>query len=995
MKGKPMRKPLFFTVLSIIILAGCDFSGLLYEGPTSQDTVTVSWALSSQERMIMPNFASPVTYTVRLSPSKGETEEKKGATSSSTTFKIKADKFTVSVVGYDQDNRPIVSGSAILDSTKGTKQVHVPLNYILSGTGTGQLQVSINSIYEYTTAELRLITPDGEQISPDIPENATQFTYINEQAITGDYQVLIIVKTATHTALKFDTLLVAQNTPTIMDIHFLEADFFSTYVPVASLQLADLQDIGMGASVALQAYLGPEGASNPLILWSSDNPEIAEISNTGVITGKAPGQTTIRAVSAENTEASDEITVTVRYMHIQYDGNGAESGELPLDTSSYSTGQTATVMGNPGNLENPGFILVGWSTEQSYGATYYSFGDTFEFGNTDRILYAVWAEGTSVSFNENLGSGMPPSPQYYLDGDLVTVPDNPTDLTRANFVLIGWSSSTNWTNGEVYAPGDTFTMGSEPVTLYAMWNNVRYDGNGHTSGAVPVETNLYGAGSVSVTVRDNTGNLAKEGYRFMGWNPNPDGTGTSYNAAAVFTKPAGALVLYARWQPVYTISYDSNGAASGQGPVDSSSYLATENATLLGNTGGMDKPDHLFTGWNTEQDGSGNQYAVGAQITTGDNDVTLYARWTPQVATASSSGYHMLIHTTTGKLYAAGYNHFDIDNGEYTYSQKPVLVTNGIPNNIKHVLARSNSGKGLGYSIMPYSLLITEDGVLWGTQGTGLAGVISPQAVVNNIEWVSPSNGYILVVRTGGELQAVGANRNYSWGVGTSPTSTTSYTPIIPSGVERVWTDGDYQTTTGTTYYYSTFIRKTDGTLWAAGHGGNVRKLGIDVFSTNTFMEVPGMGGGVVADVAIGTNHCLILKTDGTVWAAGQNSSGQFGSGTTTTENQTTFTKIENLGNTVKAVYAFDGTSFFLKNDGSLYYSGGNAGNASGNTSASNTPQPQLLLSDVVHVDIFKAKDQVIYPGCVAVKSDGSVWIWGNANANFGLTGVNPQQLVF
>ena len=61
--------------------------------------------------------------------------------------------------------------------------------------------------------------------------------------------------------------------------------------------------------------------------------------------------------------------------------------------------------------------------------------------------------------------------------------------------------------------GATFTMGSANVTLYAMWTltssfayTVTYNGNGNTSGSVPVDPNTYTQGA-TVTVLGNTGNL--------------------------------------------------------------------------------------------------------------------------------------------------------------------------------------------------------------------------------------------------------------------------------------------------------------------------------------------------------------------------------------------------------------------------------------------------------------------------------------------------------
>lgn len=74
---------------------------------------------------------------------------------------------------------------------------------------------------------------------------------------------------------------------------------------------------------------------------------------------------------------------------------------------------------------------------------------------------------------------------------------------------------------------------------------VTYDGNGAESGTVPTDSNTYSSGA-SVTVLDNTGSLAKDGYTFAGWNTAADGTGTAYAAGDTMTISAD-ITLYAQW----------------------------------------------------------------------------------------------------------------------------------------------------------------------------------------------------------------------------------------------------------------------------------------------------------------------------------------------------------------------------------------------------------------------------------------------------------------
>ena len=60
-----------------------------------------------------------------------------------------------------------------------------------------------------------------------------------------------------------------------------------------------------------------------------------------------------------------------------------------------------------------------------------------------------------------------------------------------------------------------------------------------------MDSTQYAPGA-TVTVLDNTGNLAKSGYTFSGWNTAADGSGQSYSPGATFTINTNT-VLYAQW----------------------------------------------------------------------------------------------------------------------------------------------------------------------------------------------------------------------------------------------------------------------------------------------------------------------------------------------------------------------------------------------------------------------------------------------------------------
>lgn len=65
--------------------------------------------------------------------------------------------------------------------------------------------------------------------------------------------------------------------------------------------------VAVGATVALTATLTPSGSVDP-VKWSSDDEAIATVSDTGVVTGVAPGTAVITATSGFE---GDNVTVTI------------------------------------------------------------------------------------------------------------------------------------------------------------------------------------------------------------------------------------------------------------------------------------------------------------------------------------------------------------------------------------------------------------------------------------------------------------------------------------------------------------------------------------------------------------------------------------------------------------------------------------------------------------------------------------------------------------
>ena len=285
-------------------------------------------------------------------------------------------------------------------------------------------------------------------------------------------------------------------------------------------------------------------------------------------------------------------------------------------------------------------------------------------------LQYVYISGTrTLSYNKNTTDTVGSLPSSTSgtdpwDGWVTTVSSNTP--TRTGYTFDGYNTAADG-SGTNYAASAAITLTSD-VTLYAKWTaltySVTYSGNGNTSGTAPdSQTKTYG---VSLTLRTNTGSLAKTGYNFSGWNTATDGTGTDYAAGASYTGNA-ALTLYAKWTTnTFTVTFKANGGtgsdytqtASTSTALTSNSFTRSDTfstpsftGTLPGwtaannfqrttGTGAFIRygwnngtqtwsgtiNDYVFAGWNTAANGSGTAYANGASYAF-TADLTLYAQW--------------------------------------------------------------------------------------------------------------------------------------------------------------------------------------------------------------------------------------------------------------------------------------------------------------------------------------------------------------------------------
>ncbi|WP_186375594.1 InlB B-repeat-containing protein [Paenibacillus xylanexedens] len=288
-------------------------------------------------------------------------------------------------------------------------------------------------------------------------------------------------------------------------------------------------------------------------------------------------------------------------------------------------------------------------------------------------LYAKWMSSYTISFDSNEGSMVPDQTVY--GGEKATAPKSPT---REGYVFAGWFSDTGLTKGYNF----TTEIVKGNITLYAKWTiaqkneyTVRFY---ETSAALlqqqrvkeggvaesfepepregytflywrdkdtpskafdfttPITRNhdLYTAwqtnkyevifmsdgtkvSSQSVNYKESAkvpSMPTREGYVFKGWYTDTTLT-NAYNFGSQVVSP---ITLYAKWAPMFTVSFDSKGGSAVNTQTMEYNAKATAPASPT-------RTGYVFGGWYSNEDLT-DVYNFASPVTT---NVTLHAKWTP------------------------------------------------------------------------------------------------------------------------------------------------------------------------------------------------------------------------------------------------------------------------------------------------------------------------------------------------------------------------------
>jgi alpha-tubulin suppressor-like RCC1 family protein len=299
-------------------------------------------------------------------------------------------------------------------------------------------------------------------------------------------------------------------------------------------------------------------------------------------------------------------------------------------------------------------------------------------------------------------------------------------------------------------------------------------------------------------------------------------------------------------------------------------------------------------------------------------------------------------------------------------------------------VAGGTNWKFVGAGNNNVSCAIKTDGTLW-MWGRNLLGLLgdntttdrsSPvQTVAGGNNWKSVKSGAIrsMAVKTDGTLWGWGSNSIGQLGDGTY-THRSSPVQVFGGGID--WVTGDFIDAVSVSY--SSYGVKIDGSIWCWG-GATAPVASISPVQLNWGKDWKQISCGYYCGAAI--------RGDGTLWIWGQNTYYQFGNGTLTTNRQYPEQTICG-GNNWKQVSMGSRSAAAIKTDGTLWTWGNNTSGALADGTVVDRGSP---VQTVCGGNNWKRCSTLGWHSC-AVKTDGTLWVWGaNASAQLGDNTVVPK----
>lgn len=360
------------------------------------------------------------------------------------------------------------------------------------------------------------------------------------------------------------------------------------------------------------------------------------------------------------------------------------------------------------------FAFKGWNTKKNGSGT--TITEDSIVGDKDISVYAKWNEIFNLTFNEEGGSACDPKTIRKENGEKWGTLCN---TTREGYAFKGWRTEINGGGTKITSESSA----ERNLNLYAHWNpyiTITFNTQGGTA---------CNPSSITKEKGVEWGTLCtptKNGYVFKGWNTRADGSGETITST---TKAATTMTLYAIWNPLYTITYNSNG-----GTACNPNSKTVENGKQWGALCTTQQAGFTFVRWKDEQGNTINTTTVC------NRNLNVTAEWRancPSGYTYQSNGTCVKVYNATLKYKC---NTGDILTGTtctHTTSYA-ATVSYSCPNGGTLSGSKCNSSSSYNASVSSYTC--PSGGTLSGsTCSTSSSYPATSSSSYSNCRWVKDS----------------------------------------------------------------------------------------------------------------------------------------------------------------------------------------------------------------------------------------------------------------
>ncbi len=536
-----------------------------------------------------------------------ETDEPEAPVADEDVVEVEADVSNPAFEGYAQAGNVLVKVTAaegVLPEGATVQATRIERQDVVDAVAE-RVESQGKVLEDAIAIDVTLLDKDGNEIQPNGALNVCFFDANVEGEEVGVYRV-------SDDASQVETIGARQADPAVQSF---DVDHFTIYVVGTSTKAESYDkayEVAPGGTVELEA----SNRSSKYGAWSIEGSGRFVSSNNN----KTP---TAKVKINENASIGSIVHVSYRsgsssYDHFYIKVVSSSSTKVAFDLNG-GTGTApkavegenyVTLPGQDGFSRN-GYEFLGWSTARdastvtggSAAAKVYPAGSEY-YLEKNTTLYAVWG---AVSTNNKNSVKI----AIRTDG---TIPDEPS-IQNAGYRFL-----TDADTGMIMVPSDWFS----PLHTTAGVDNV-----------TPMLTDAFWEYVNGQNIDNRYWNSETEYVQFYVIKWQVDGGVKPYVGA---TNPGYAWHIdgVVKKKDKVTLTYSGNGPYEGLIP-DSTEHVAGEQVAVKGQnwtdasgtSREFSRPGYTFAGWNTQPNGSGDQYNAGETLTMNGN-VTLYAQWVPK-----------------------------------------------------------------------------------------------------------------------------------------------------------------------------------------------------------------------------------------------------------------------------------------------------------------------------------------------------------------------------